>query len=144
MIPNTNPNIVAHYRDNDDHWTLPVLAFNEDGEPLVMDEERGHLACAGRMKHFAVVGDGVSHSDTPLSFTPVPPGLMVTVRQRFKDVDVRPDDYAVHGWFLLVGGTAVPAVISPESPRPELLPLVRDSNGPFGDFHCWELSTRRR
>lgn len=117
LIPNTNPDIVAYYKDGDHRFTLPVLAFNSDGDPLVASEETGQLVLAETLYGYGSIDDG---SYQPGSFTPAyNPEVCLEL---YSDDSEDTKRVQIHGWFSSRSGQ-VPAVASPHFRGACLVPL---------------------
>ncbi|MFC9268972.1 hypothetical protein ACFTXJ_14515 [Streptomyces zhihengii] len=106
MIP-AQHHYEATYRHEEDGRTWyssrPVIGWNEDGEPLVVEDSHGHLvraAYAGKLEH-------VEKSHGPVVGT-LPPGGWQVVYEEGDKPRVDP----LLGWLVRADGTVEPADMS--------------------------------
>ncbi|MBO0844571.1 MAG: hypothetical protein J2P22_04050 [Nocardioides sp.] len=103
MIPNTNPEIGASFKETDDHprFTRPVIAWDDDGTPLVNGRRR--LVRADNFDGYAGLVGGEFYDEE--RYIGLIPGGGWTVTYSIKD---GPDTTPLVAWGLTESGELVP------------------------------------
>jgi hypothetical protein len=103
LIP-APPGIVARFKiqdgDRTDHDEKPVIAFDNDGMALVLDERQGFLTRAKSFQNFA----GLSHAGHSDYTTLIPAGGW---RVEYTDTDGSKSSEPLTGWALKSNGDVV-------------------------------------